>query len=238
MKRMRAKLFAVIIVSALLLSGCGTSLYEVTDSEQEVIAHYAAHVLAKHNIFQKDGMTNDSLEETEEDESEDTQEEETENTENNSDKKLPDGSTTNGEENNTNEISLAESIGHASDLTVTYEGYSLSETYQGGDYYSVNAPTGSTYMVMKFNLTNNGKSDVIVNSLEYAPAFIAEVGETKVSAEITILLDDFSSYQGTISPGQTVSNVLLFRIPKTSEDKVSNPSLTVMKDGTTNSIKL
>ncbi len=237
MKKMRARLLSVITISALLLSGCGTSLYEMTDSEQEVIVHYAAHVLAKHNIFQKDGMTNDSLEETEED-SEDTQEKESEKTEDNSENKLPEGSASDDKENNTNEISLAEAIGHAADLTVTYEGCSISDTYEGGSYYSVKAPTGSTYLIMKFNLTNNGKTDVTVNSLEYAPGFVAKVGETKVSAEVTILLDDFSSYQGTIAPGQTVSNVLLFGIPKTSEDKVQNPSLTVTKDGSTSSIKL
>lgn len=233
MKRMRAGLLAVITVSALFLSGCGTSLYEMTDSEQEVIAHYAAHALAKYNIFQKDGLTNAPLEETEEEDKQESEE-----TENNSENELPDSSTSDGGENNTNEISLSEAIGHAADLAVTYDGFSVSDTYQVADYSSVKAPAEFTYVIMRFQLTNNGKTDVVVNSLEYAPVFTAKIGEAKVSAKVTILLDDFSSYQGTIAPGQTVSNVLLFQIPKTSEDKVQNPSLTVTRDGNTNSIKL
>ena len=50
------RLLAVLSVITLLLSGCGTELYEMTDEEEALVVQGAAYMLSKHNIFQKDGM--------------------------------------------------------------------------------------------------------------------------------------------------------------------------------------
>ena len=52
------KMAAVAFTAIITLTGCGTKLYDMTDAEQSLIANYSAYVVAKHNIYQQDGMTN------------------------------------------------------------------------------------------------------------------------------------------------------------------------------------
>ena len=55
----------VMAVSAiLLLGGCGTQMYDLSEDEENLVVQYSAHILAKYNIEQKDGMTAASSEET------------------------------------------------------------------------------------------------------------------------------------------------------------------------------
>lgn len=57
----------VMAVSAiLLLGGCGTQMYDLSEDEENLVVQYSAHILAKYNIEQKDGMTAASSEETQE----------------------------------------------------------------------------------------------------------------------------------------------------------------------------
>ena len=51
------KMAAVAFTAIITLTGCGTKLYDMTDAEQSLIANYSAYVVAKHNIYQQDGMT-------------------------------------------------------------------------------------------------------------------------------------------------------------------------------------
>ena len=51
------KMAAVAFTAIITLTGCGTKLYDMTDAEQGLIANYSAYVVAKHNIYQQDGMT-------------------------------------------------------------------------------------------------------------------------------------------------------------------------------------
>ena len=46
----------VMAVSAiLLLGGCGTQMYDLSEDEENLVVQYSAHILAKYNIEQKDG---------------------------------------------------------------------------------------------------------------------------------------------------------------------------------------
>ncbi len=51
----------------LLLTGCGTKAYDLTEAEESQIVNYAVHVVSKYNSYQKDGLVyvDQSVEETE-----------------------------------------------------------------------------------------------------------------------------------------------------------------------------
>ena len=71
----------VTAVSAiLLLGGCGTQMYDLSEDEENLVVQYSAHILAKYNIEQKDGMTAASSEETQETQKQDSQMPESQNT--------------------------------------------------------------------------------------------------------------------------------------------------------------
>ena len=53
----RMQFLAILLASTFVLGGCGTSMYELTDDEEDLIVSAAANAVAKHNVFQMDGMT-------------------------------------------------------------------------------------------------------------------------------------------------------------------------------------
>ena len=64
----RKKIEGILCLTGmLLLTGCGTKAYDLTEAEESQIVNYAAHVVSKYNAYQKDGLVyvDQSVEETE-----------------------------------------------------------------------------------------------------------------------------------------------------------------------------
>ena len=64
----RKKIEGILCLTGmLLLTGCGTKAYDLTEAEESQIVNYAVHVVSKHNSYQKDGLVyvDQSVEETE-----------------------------------------------------------------------------------------------------------------------------------------------------------------------------
>ena len=53
----RKKIEGILCLTGmLLLTGCGTKAYDLTEAEESQIVNYAVHVVSKHNSYQKDGL--------------------------------------------------------------------------------------------------------------------------------------------------------------------------------------
>lgn len=237
MKNFKRYLFIGVAVMTLFLTGCGTQLYELTAEEEDLIIHSAAYFVAKHNIQQKDGVSGYPLPESfDEEESESEPESETELEDKN------DGSGSVGETDSAKPsedmISLAQLIGHADDLKVTYEGSYVANSYMEGSAYFVDAEEGKTFYVMKFNLTNATDQDVEVNNATKSPIVKLVSDAVTVKSEVTFLTSDFSTYQGTIKSGETVETILLFEVSETVADKITAPTLQITIGNSTKDIKL
>ena len=129
------KMAAVAFTAIITLTGCGTKLYDMTDEEQGLIANYSAYVVAKHNIYQQDGMTNATEKRGDMEDADDTEK---------VDEASPDNSLS--QDNKTSEagndkssnsqkepsatqekkVSLAEATGYGS-LEITYDGVNESD---------------------------------------------------------------------------------------------------------------
>ena len=57
MKISKIKTMAAMTAMAMLLGGCGDAPYELTESEEDIIVNYSAHVVTKFNTDQKQGLT-------------------------------------------------------------------------------------------------------------------------------------------------------------------------------------
>lgn len=226
----------LLLVLVGLLGGCGTPLYELTEDEEDIIVSYAAYAVSKHNIFQKDGYINVSPQE-EQTETETAQEQN-----GSQDSGQSAGAGENAavaQKDDMEEISLAEAVGHASDLNISYQGFEVSENYNEGNYFSLGADEGKTFLVMKIRMENDGSSKVKVNNVASGPEFKCSYdGENYISAEATFALKVFSSYEGSIKAGEYVDTVLLFQIDKEQAANVNTLLLTVTVDGTTKKVKL
>ena len=230
MKRYRRLLFVCIAACALLLGGCGEALHELTAEEEALIVHYAAYAVAKHNIQQKDGMSNVYIpEETEDaDVPEDTQ---------SSDETPDDGSSEIPEV--VNGVKMSDVIGHGTSLAVTYTGYTLSDNYVEDNVYAIDAAEGKTYYIMHLKLTNITEADVSVENLTKNLSFKLVVGDSTVdSVKNTFAMRDLSSYVDTISAGQSVETVLIFEVSDEVAETITEPNLQIIINGTLKNVIL
>lgn len=239
MKRCKRLLLVCIAACSLILGGCGETLHELTPEEEALIVHYAAYVVAKHNIQQKDGMSNVYIPEVEE--------QETESVDTPLDTELPEGTQTpEGEggtpgeetevENTT--VLLADAIGHSADLTITYAGSYVADNYIEGSAYSLDATEGNTFYIMKFTITNATEADVMVDNLTKGLSFKLESGDVSAKSEVTFLMTDFSTYVGTIAAGQSVETILLFEVPESSAEAILEPTLQIIIGNEIKNVKL
>ena len=155
------RLLAVLSATVLLVSGCGTQMYELTEDEETLITQYAAYAIGKHNIRQKDGMTSDKPQEEDTTKKEQKPQEDSKGQQDTQAASESGGEQGSGEDlSNYPEVSLADALGCDTSLKITYKGYKVSDAYKEGNYFSVNAGEGNTLLVMNFVITNSGKKTV------------------------------------------------------------------------------
>lgn len=225
----RKKIEGILCLTGmLLLTGCGTKAYDLTEAEESQIVNYATHVVSKYNAYQKDGLVyvDQSVEETE-----------------------PEETVTGSESVDGTEImdetpaeNTLEDVFGADGLEVTYGGVSLAGNYTESDVLDVRASNGKQFMTLAINMTNPTEEDITLDNLTSKVKFTADYSadgaeSTQVSVYTTIMTTDFSTYDDEIPAGETKSAVLLFEIPD-SVTEVSDIVLHVTRDDTTYEIKL
>ncbi len=251
MKSSKIKITATLFAAACMFAGCGDAFYELTPEEENAVVSYASGVVSKYNTFQQDGEvfvmqeTLDGETETkEEPKQEESSEEEPKQQEKTSDVQAkPDG--TEGEkllspdqlENTADTVSLGEALkleGIQADCT----GNSLCTTYEKSDSYVVDAAAGSQILVLDISLKNQTGQDAHVDILKMKPSFRIIVNETETAAaQMTILPNDLSTYQGDIPAGAAEEMALLFQIPQDIQE-ISSLQLKVVIDDTAYMVNL
>lgn len=223
----RMQFLTILLASTVVLGGCGTSLYELTDDEEDLIVSAAAQAVAKHNIFQMDGIT-DVEPETEPQMQENTTEQDIQQVQEETNTNTHTGGTKT--DTQTKEIALSDLLGK--NLKVSYKGYSTASSYQEGDYFSVNATSGKTLIIMNINVKNTGKKSIKIDMLSKDVTFYGCFNGTDRIVEKKILsTKNLSTYQGKIKPGKSIKTVLAFEVSKKQADEISTQDLQVEMDG-------
>lgn len=233
------KMAAVAFTAIITLTGCGTQLYDMTDAEQSLIANYSAYVVAKHNIYQQDGMTN-ATEDTEDTEKVDEVSPDNSHSQDNKTSEAGNDKSSNSQKepaaSQEKKVSLAEATGYGS-LDITYNGATESDVYNEGSYYSMTAGSGNTFAVMKFTLKNPTSEDINVDMFGNARTYKATFPDGKeYTAEGTFLTYSLNTFQGTVKAGGSVDVVLLFKIPQGTA--CDNITMSVIKDNEKSLIEL
>lgn len=230
---------AVAFTAIITLTGCGTQLYDMTDAEQSLIANYSAYVVAKHNIYQQDGMTN-ATEDTEDTEKVDEVSPDNSHSQDNKTSEAGNDKSSNSQKepaaSQEKKVSLAEATGYGS-LDIIYNGATESDVYNEGSYYSMTAGSGNTFAVMKFTLKNPTGEDINVDMFGNARTYKANFPDGKeYTAEGTFLTYSLNTFQGTVKAGGSVDVVLLFKIPQGTA--CDNITMSVIKDNEKSLIEL
>lgn len=113
-------------------------------------------------------------------------------------------------------------------LTVQFNGYEIKDSYPDGSgaFFALDAGEGNKLLVVKLTLTNNTDSSVDINMLDNNVSYKVSLdGSGYKFALSTMLLDDLSTYVGTLGAGNTVELVLISEWKEEELANVSNPSL-------------
>lgn len=225
----KSLLSVVLLTGALVLTGCGEEPYELQDNEREVIVNYAAHIIAKYNVKQPEGyrfvypVEEEAAEEeeeqtqTEENQPEENQPEETDDGGTQADEQTPedgpaDGTSVEGEQK-TPSVTLSEALG-LTDIQAVYTGAELTDRYD-----SIIPESGKKLMILHVTLENQGKKAKKCDILSLLPVFRATVnGTLETTAELTILPENLSTWEGEIPSGGSEDTIIMFQV---REDEVT-----------------
>ena len=228
----RKKIEGILCLTGmLLLTGCGTKAYDLTEAEESQIVNYAVHVVSKHNSYQKDGLVyvDQSVEETE-----------------------PEETVTGSESVDGTEImdetpagNTLEDVFGADGLEVAYLTNELNENYIESDIGDAGVlPDGKQYLILYFDVVNPTDKGIVLDVSSWNATFKVDYtsqdgNSESASCYTTFLTTDLSGYDESnlINAGETKSAVLLFEIPE-SVTEVSDIVLHVTRDDTTYEIKL
>ena len=215
MRRTKITMIAAVLASGMLLGGCGEAPYDLTESEENVIVNYSAHVVTKYNTYQKEGLTYVEPESTETVDADETSEPVAEETaETSANPGADTGSTETGIEMPVTATATLADLFGVPGVEFTYVGARVDGSYLAGDYYAMYPDTGKVYVILGIDITNTSETPLDIDILSKIPKFTAIVnGMVKSSAEMTVLNDDFSTFQETMMAGNTRETVLIFQVP-------------------------
>lgn len=244
MKQKKCRGLLLLLLGSLMLSGCGLqeTPYKLTEEEQQLIVSYSAHVVSKFNRYQKDGLT--YVPEGEQAEEEILAEPETEQAkaETEDEGSAASGTGTGQEIEKPAEEAVLDTVFAEMGLTFTYLGNEVAATYMEDDTYAVNARYGKNLFVLKMKVENLTEEAITVDNLSsgdvFSVEYVMESGETyRAKSVMTLLLNDFTTYEGSIEPNEAVEMVIVFEIPA-GTTVIEHFSLEVERNGNNFQINL
>lgn len=251
---MRKSMSMLLVVAfSILLCGCGSDVPDLTPEQTALISEYATHLLVKHSELSERDLLDDR--ELEKGINEEAQERERKAKADeiaqaylNDEVEMIDGAVAEeeqGEGQNESEIlpvqTIAEFLGEES-FVIDYNSYELCESYPsaGEDefYVAMDATSGKQLCVVKFAVSNMTSEDREFNMLGKKNNYVLDMpdGQT-ISAQTTMLLDDISSYNGTVPANATEQMVLVFEVDD-SITQMDSVELIIKNDSGENGISL
>lgn len=218
----------IMVLSAVLMTGCGNTIPEMTEEEQELVVEYAANTLLKYDKYYERKLIELTLEQ---ELAEDTvpKEEEKEETEEKPEKESslkPDSEVTiidNTGDAVSENISIQKFLGLDS-VEITYTGDEVCDAYpeQGEDlFFIMNATAGNKLLVLKFQVKNVSGTETELDIAQSNTRFKVVVDGKQTNALTTMLLNDLAYYKGTLGAGEETELVLVCEVPEGESGNIS-----------------
>lgn len=228
---MEKKLFlpALLAVAAVTLSGCGMQLTRLSDDDQSRFISYCAQVVAKHNANNETGLI--SLPKKEETGKKD----DTDPSEDKSDLSENTESQSSSETASSNEVksaSFTEAIGIGG-MRFDYRDARVAGGYSQGDVYSLKADSGKELLFVRIKAVNTTKKSINIDMPSQNIIFTASYKDQSVNSDMTLLMNDLTTFQGKFAAGKRRNMILLFQFPKGSIKDPKKVSFSVKKGNET-----
>ncbi|MCR5733247.1 MAG: hypothetical protein K6G22_01450 [Lachnospiraceae bacterium] len=258
MRRKGIILLLSFLISVMFLSGCGgkdqaeeAESAESIEKQEKLVAEYAAGLLMKYDKGGHNGLTYyiPTPEPTEEPEPEQTEEDTTDGK--GSEGKNPTvsvsgvsdeienldnvsqiGTMPESEDQVTVPASIAEYLG-AGNVDIRYTSYEICDQYpeeqSDGLFFSMSASDGRKLLILHFDLSNNSGADTECSILASDAKIRILINDTeRINQQMTILLNDLKSFDGTVAAGEVIDSVLVFEIPEETAANINSLKLIIV----------
>ncbi len=237
----------IAIMAALLLTGCQQEEpYELTESEQEIIVNYSAHVVSKFNTYQKDGLTHVVMKEEEVPETEQPVETETVGTETVDTEQTVDPVTGEAVTGETTEAAgtetTLEEIYADTGVKLAYVSHEITDNYVESDVYALKPSHGKTFLVMHFSAENATEEAITLDNTAYAHVYSVigtlDTGKSyHAPSVLTLLSNEWCTFEGAIEANSVADMVMIFEIPAETTE-ISDLILKIKSSDTISEINL
>ncbi|MDE7224587.1 MAG: hypothetical protein K2O34_12525, partial [Acetatifactor sp.] len=205
---MRKKILAALLVgAAIMLTGCGNAIPDMTDEQLQAVGEYAAQLLLSHDVNYRSRLVDVETRVTEtpaatEPPQENLPEEppETEDTGMDPVEDTPVVDLTEGrEEPEQNSIKLEEAMGLPEQMLLSYTGYEVLAQYPeeatDEEYFTIYAEEeGNQLLVLHFTLLNQGEGTETINTINRNLLIEVSVNGTSAHSLSTLLENDLTLY--------------------------------------------
>lgn len=214
------------ITAAILMTGCGAEMPDLTEEETKIISDYAVDVLLKYDRVHSGRLMDPSEFEEEENKKaereaaaavQETAEEEAPEERAEDDTEVIDASQ---DTEVAAEPSTIEEFYGISDITFQYTGYELTQSYPSGMegeevFFAMDATEGTQLLVLKFTAANGSPADQTLDMMGSGARFKISVnGASGENALSTMLLNDMQTYKDVIPAGTSTELVSIVEVPQ------------------------
>lgn len=242
MKNSRKKTTGIIlgILTGFLLTGCGATLPEMTEEQENQIVNYAVALAVRYHGGQESRLVELSLydEKKEEDGSGNVSDPET--PEDSDGQKeggmdpVKDTDTSDISEENRVQSTIEGFFG-LEGIRVDYTGAFFCDTYpEESDeelFFSVDATAGMKILAASFEIHNISDGAAEIDFLSASPRIRLILNEGRSMPILTTLLpEDLATYQGTLEAGDTVKLVILAEVEEASAGEIRTLEVTLKSD--------
>ncbi len=214
-------ILGVCVAGVFLFGGCGLNVPSLSEEEEDKIAEYAADlVLSRVEDYDSRLVDLSLYPETEMPNEEETgkmdEVADTPVIDNSDPEPDVDDSEIAGSGQGLTESGSLEEILLPEGVTLEYTGFDLVDSYPKMDenpVFILEAGSGKKILLLRFNMKNTGSSETYIDVASKMPVIRYELnGKDMISGQSSLLLDDLSTYVGTLSAGENIPVVLVAEI--------------------------
>lgn len=235
MKKVWIKVLTVGIVGV-CLTGCGSTIPEMTEQQQELVVEYAAGELLKYDRNHVASLV--TLEVDQEEESEETDSlpavEQDEPAIDNEEEKggvKADEVTVIDQTEESQPASVDEFL-KLDGVKISYTEYEIAESYPEETaedaFFFMSATENRKLLVLKFQVENQASEEKELNFAQSQIRYKIVVDGEQQNALTTMLLNDMEYYHGTLAPQESIELVLVGEVPIEKAEQISSLEL-IMK---------
>lgn len=232
MKQKKYHGLLLLMLGTLVFGGCQEAPYELTETEEALIVSYSSHIVSKYNIYQKDGLVYVA------DKEEETKKPADVPTEADTENESVSTEVVSGDAGGSTEETVKGTLGSIYEdtgLVISYEKCEIADSYMDGNLYAARPSVGKKFLILHFNVDNQTEEDIefynFGSGTGYSVKFQMEEGKGyHAPSVISLVSNEFSTYEGIIEAQKVADMVLLFEIPQESTE-ISSLSLKIDRNG-------